>query len=55
MATMFFTVSLGAKGVTLGEMDFSYDLEVLRVVENQPFSLGWSAKFKPIQAWRFDQ
>ncbi len=34
---------------------FSYDLRVLRVVENQPFSLDWLTSIKPIQARWFDQ
>ena len=45
----------GAKGVTPVEMEFSYDSGVLRVVVKRPFSLGWSASIKPIQAWQFDQ
>ena len=52
---MFFSVSSGLEGVTLVEMDFSYELRDIRVVENQPFSLGWSTNIKPIQAWWFDQ
>lgn len=37
------------------EVEFSYDIRVLRVVENQPFSLEWATSIEPFQVYWFDQ
>ena len=36
-------------------MEYSYDFRVSSVVKNQPFSFGWLATIRPIQASWLDQ